>query len=137
MSKIFKILISIVILIFVALAGLFFLGQKRTNEKVSPILSVIGEITNIQEGQMQVKATKEQNSFSQEKSFDVFVNSSTTVTLFKTPLIISDEDVHKPVLSNVGGVNDLKVGDYVVVESPIDLRKINSFIAVSIKVLEP
>jgi len=135
MSKIFKILIIIVVLIFILLAGLFFLGPRKDSEKVFPILSVVGEITNIAGDKVRIISKKEQNSFSQEKSFDVFVNSSTTITLFKTPLVISNENIHKPVLSDVGGISDFKVGDYVVAESPVDLRKNNSFTAVSIEVL--
>ena len=135
MSKSFKIILIIVVIAFAVLAGLFFLDQKKEPQKIPPILSVIGEILEINNNQVKIKAGVEGNAFDAEKDFLILTTATTTFSNMTASLVVKLEDIHKPILAQEGKLEDLKVGDLILAQSSVNLRKIETFTAVSVQVI--
>lgn len=133
-NKIFKIIIILVLIVFTIACLFYFFGAKKDTNPPVPIFSIVGKIMEIQHNSLKVKASKGQNSFNEEKEFLVFVDSTTTISFLETPLFMQKDDIHKPILSQQKNFNDLKIGDFVVVESSVDLQKTDFFNAVSLSV---
>ena len=135
MSKIFKILTIFIIIVFTVLAGLFFLGQKKESQKIPPITSVIGEILEINNNQIKIKVGVEENAFGTEKDFLILATATTTFSNMTASLVVKLEDIHKPILAEKIEFWFLKVGDLILAESSVDLKKVEEFTAVSIQVI--
>ena len=135
MSQSFKAVLIIVFIAFAVLSGLFFLGQKKESQEVPPIVSVIGEILEISNNQVKIKAGVEENAFGTEKDFLILTTATTTFSNMTAILVVKTEDIHKPILAEKIEFWFLKVGDLILAESSVDLKKVEEFTAVSIQVI--
>ena len=135
MSKSFKVVLVLVVVVSAILSGLFFLGQKKDAKEIPPVLSVIGEILEINNNQVKIKAGVEGNAFDAEKDFTILTTATTTFSNMTASLVVKLEDIHKPILAQEGKLEDLKVGDLILAQSSVNLRKIETFTAVSVQVI--
>ncbi|MDD5738717.1 MAG: hypothetical protein PHY72_02195 [Candidatus Pacebacteria bacterium] len=127
------ILFVFTILIICSVVWFFIFQNKQKQAELSPVFSIVGEITNITENSFQIKALQTQNDFSKDKDFLVFVASSTIFSNIEMPQSISAEDASKPILAKKTDLVDLKISDSVVVEGNINLRNVSEFTAKSIQ----
>ena len=135
MSQSFKAVLIIVFITFVVLAGLFFFWQRKSVKENTPVFSVIGEILEINNSQIKIKAGVGGNSFGTEKELTTFITATTTFSSMGAFVVIKLEDIHKPILAKEGKLEDLKIGDLILVESSVDLKKAETFTAVSVQVI--